>query len=163
MTLGGLALAVGLLVDEATVAVENLHTHLAKGESVARAAISATRETALPRFMAMLCVVAVFLPALFMEGAARALFAPLAMAVGFSMVASYVLSSTLVPVLSVLALETPRQCENDSSWRKFHLPRPRANSHPPALGAGAGLLNHLWRNRDAMGAAVGHGHFPERR
>jgi multidrug efflux pump subunit AcrB len=106
MTLGGLALAVGVLVDEATVAVENTHTHLAKGESLARAALEATRETAVPRLLAMLCVVAVFIPALFMEGSARALFAPLAMAVGFSMVASYVLSSTLVPILSVWLLRS---------------------------------------------------------
>ncbi len=101
MTLGGLALAVGILVDEATVAVENLHVHLATGEPLARAALLATRETAMPRLLAMLCVLAVFLPAFFMEGAARALFEPLALAVGFSMAASFVLSSTLVPILSV--------------------------------------------------------------
>lgn len=101
MTLGGLALAVGILVDEATVAVENLHVHLARGEPLASAALLATRETALPRLLAMLCIVAVFLPALFMEGAARALFTPLALAVGLSMAASFVLSSTLVPILCV--------------------------------------------------------------
>ncbi|HEY6168452.1 MAG TPA: efflux RND transporter permease subunit [Verrucomicrobiae bacterium] len=101
MTLGGLALAVGILVDEATVAVENIHTHLARGASPARAALDATRETALPRLLAMLCILAVFIPAFFMQGAARALFIPLALAVGFSMVASFILSSTLVPILSV--------------------------------------------------------------
>ena len=101
MTLGGLALAVGILVDEATVAVENIHTHLARGRSLARAALDATAETAVPRLLAMLCVLAVFVPAFFMTGAAKALFLPLALAVGFSMIASYVLSSTLVPILSV--------------------------------------------------------------
>ncbi len=101
MTLGGLALAVGILVDEATVAVENIHAHLARGASLARAALEATRETALPRLLAMLCVLAVFIPAFFMQGAAKALFVPLALAVGFSMVASFILSSTLVPILSV--------------------------------------------------------------
>ncbi|MBI3874463.1 MAG: efflux RND transporter permease subunit [Verrucomicrobia bacterium] len=101
MTLGGLALAVGILVDEATVAVENIHTHLARGSSLARAALDATRETALPRLLAMLCILAVFIPAFFMQGAAKALFVPLALAVGFSMVASFILSSTLVPILSV--------------------------------------------------------------
>ncbi|MBI3416554.1 MAG: efflux RND transporter permease subunit [Verrucomicrobia bacterium] len=101
MTLGGLALAVGILVDEATVAVENIHAHLARGASLARAALDATRETALPRLLAMLCVLAVFIPAFFMQGAAKALFVPLALAVGFSMVASFILSSTLVPILSV--------------------------------------------------------------
>ena len=101
MTLGGLALAVGILVDEATVAIENIHTRLAAGASPARASADAIRETAGPRLLAMLCILAMFIPAFFMEGAAGALFQPLALAVGFSMIASYVLSSTLVPVLSI--------------------------------------------------------------
>ena len=101
MTLGGLALAVGILVDEATVTVENIHTHLSRREPPGLAAYDATAETVLPRLLAMLCVVAVFIPAFFMVGAARALFVPLALAVGFSMMASYLLSSTLVPVFSV--------------------------------------------------------------
>src|SRR3977135_4514323 len=104
MTLGGLALAVGILVDEATVTIENIHTHLAHGRSLARAASEATAETTLPRFMAMLCILAVFIPAFFMTGAAHNLFVPLALAVGFSMVASYLLSSTFVPILSIWAL-----------------------------------------------------------
>jgi multidrug efflux pump subunit AcrB len=106
MTLGGLALAVGILVDEATVTIENIHTHLDKNRSLARAASEATAETTLPRFLAMLCILAVFIPAFFMTGAAHNLFVPLALAVGFSMVASYLLSSTLVPVLSVWVLRT---------------------------------------------------------
>src|SRR6202140_73402 len=104
MTLGGLALAVGILVDEATVTIENIHTRLARGRSLARAASEATVETTLPRFMAMLCILAVFIPAFFMTGAAHNLFAPLALAVGFSMVASYLLSSTFVPILSIWVL-----------------------------------------------------------
>lgn len=104
MTLGGLALAVGILVDEATVTVENIHTHLARGKTLARASLDGTLETTLPRLLAMLCILAVFIPAFFMEGAAHALFVPLALAVGFSMFASFVLSSTLVPVLSVWLL-----------------------------------------------------------
>ncbi|HET9373717.1 MAG TPA: efflux RND transporter permease subunit, partial [Chthoniobacterales bacterium] len=104
MTLGGLALAVGILVDEATVTIENIHTHLAHGRSLARAASEATAETTLPRFMAMLCILAVFIPAFFMTGAAHNLFVPLALAVGFSMVASYLLSSTFVPIVSIWVL-----------------------------------------------------------
>lgn len=104
MTLGGLALAIGILVDEATVAVENIHTHLARGASPSLAAYEGTRETALPRLLAMLCILAVFIPAFFMVGAAKALFVPMALAVGFSMIASYLLSSTLVPILSVWLL-----------------------------------------------------------
>jgi multidrug efflux pump subunit AcrB len=104
MTLGGLALAVGILVDEATVTIENIHTHRARGRSLARAASEATAETTLPRFVAMLCILAVFIPAFFMTGAAHNLFVPLALAVGFAMVASYLLSSTFVPILSVWML-----------------------------------------------------------
>src|SRR5919197_1143949 len=71
MTLGGLALAVGVLVDEATVAIENIHTHLGGGMSKARAVIEACQKTVIPRFLSMLCVLAVFIPALFMAGAGR--------------------------------------------------------------------------------------------
>lgn len=100
MTLGGLALAVGVLVDEATVAVENIHTHLASGAPPSRAVLDAMREVMQPRFLAMLCILAVFIPTFFLVGVGRALFPPLALAVGFSMIASYLLSSTLVPVLA---------------------------------------------------------------
>jgi multidrug efflux pump subunit AcrB len=104
MTLGGLALAVGILVDEATVAIENIHTHLARGGSVARAVVDAGGEVVVPRLLAMLSVVAVFVPSFFMTGVSRSLFVPLSLAVGFSMVASFFLSSSLVPVLSVWLL-----------------------------------------------------------
>jgi multidrug efflux pump subunit AcrB len=107
MTLGGLALAVGILVDEATVTIENIHTHLADGRSLARAASEATADTTLPRFVAMLCILAVFIPAFFMTGAAHNLFVPLALAVGFSMAGSYLLSSTFVPILSIWMLRNP--------------------------------------------------------
>jgi multidrug efflux pump subunit AcrB len=100
MTLGGLALAVGILVDETTVEIENIHVQLHKHTSVARAIREGNRVTAVPRLLAMLCILAVFVPSFFMRGAARELFVPLSLAVGFSMIASYVLSSTFVPVLA---------------------------------------------------------------
>ena len=100
MTLGGLALAVGVLVDEATVEIENIHTHMTGGLSRARSVVDACRKTAIPRLLAMLCVLSVFMPSLFMTGVGRQLFVPLSLAVGFAMVSSYVLSSTLIPVLS---------------------------------------------------------------
>jgi multidrug efflux pump subunit AcrB len=100
MTLGGLALAVGILVDEATVAIENIHTHLARGVPKRKAVYDAARETVTPRLLAMLAVVSVFFPSFFMVGVARSLFVPLSLAVGFAMLASYLLSSTLVPVLA---------------------------------------------------------------
>jgi multidrug efflux pump subunit AcrB len=104
MTLGGLALAVGILVDEATVAIENVHSHLGRGASLAYASYDGTTETLVPRFLAMLCILAIFISAFFMQGAAHNLFVPLALAVAFAMVASYLLSSTLVPILAIWVL-----------------------------------------------------------
>ena len=101
MTLGGLALAVGILVDEATVAIENIHSHLARGTPIARAVLDASAEVITPRLLAMLSVVAVFVPSFFMTGVSRSLFVPLSLAVGFAMIASFLLSSSLLPVLSV--------------------------------------------------------------
>ena len=104
MTLGGLALAIGILVDESTVEVENIHHQMEGTSSVARAVRRGNQQTAVPRLLAMLCVLAVFLPSFFMQGAAQALFVPLSLAVGFAMVSSYLLSSTFVPVLSTWLL-----------------------------------------------------------
>ena len=104
MTLSGLALAVGILVDEATVAIENIHAHLGRGIPVRRAVVDAMAEVMAPRFLAMLCVLAVFIPAFGMSGIGASLFPPLALAVGFSMIASFLISSMVVPVLSVWLL-----------------------------------------------------------
>jgi multidrug efflux pump subunit AcrB len=104
MTLGGLALAVGVLVDEATVSIENIHTQMVPGVSRARAVLEASRQTAVARLLAMLCVLAVFVPSFFMVGVSRQLFVPLSLAVAFSMIASYLLSSSLVPVFSTWLL-----------------------------------------------------------
>ncbi len=118
MTLGGLALAVGILVDEATVAVENIHVQMEKPGNVALAVWYGTTETAVPRLLAMLCILAVFLPSAFMEGAARELFVPLSLAVGFAMIASYILSSTFVPVLAVWLLKTHRHPGHDTARKE---------------------------------------------
>src|SRR6266704_3693098 len=109
MTLGGLALAIGILVDMSTVVIENIHTHLGRRKAVARAVVDSGQEVALPLLIAMLCVLAVFVPSFFMVGAAKAMFLPLSLAVGFSMVASYLLSSTFVPILSVWVLRGHEQ------------------------------------------------------
>src|SRR5688572_21961229 len=117
MTLGGLALAVGILVDEATVAIENIHTHLARGTPAARAVLDASGEVVVPRLLAMLSVVAVFVPSFFMTGVSRSLFVPLSLAVGFAMIASFLLSSSLVPVLSVWWLRRhPASAEHTVDW-----------------------------------------------
>ncbi len=100
MTLGGLALSVGILVDEATVEIENIHTRMLPGVSRARAVLEACSRTATARFLSMLSILAVFVPSFFMAGVARQLFTPLALSVTLSVAVSYILSSSLVPVFS---------------------------------------------------------------
>lgn len=100
MTLGGLALAVGILVDESTVTIENIHHHLEMGKSKSRAIWDACKEIAFPKLLILLSILAVFVPALFMSGVPRSMFIPMSMAVAFAMIASFLLSQTLVPVLS---------------------------------------------------------------
>lgn len=100
MTLGGLALAIGILVDEATVTVENIHRHLEEGKSKARAIADGTKEIALPKLLILLSILAVFVPALFMTGIPKAMFLPLSLSVGFAMIASFLISQTVVPVIS---------------------------------------------------------------
>lgn len=99
MTLGGLALAVGILVDDATVTIESIHRHLSTGKTLVAAILAGAEEIAVPAFVSTLSICIVFVPVFFLSGAAKSLFAPLAMAVIFSMLASYVLSRTLVPTL----------------------------------------------------------------
>lgn len=117
MTLGGLALAVGILVDEATVAIENIHTHLGQGVPHAKAVLDASREVVIPRLLAMLCVLSVFVPSFFMTGVARSLFVPLSLSVGFAMAASYFLSSSLVPVMSTWILREPGHQQSEKKSR----------------------------------------------
>jgi len=105
MTLGGMSLAVGILVDMGTVVIENIHTQMARQPSVARAVFAGTAETTVPILLAMLCILVVFLPAFLMEGAAGALFVPLAISVGFAMITAFILSITFVPVLSIWILK----------------------------------------------------------
>jgi multidrug efflux pump subunit AcrB len=99
MTLGGLALAIGILVDEATVEIENIHRNLAMGKSIIRAVLDGAREIAVPAFVSSLAISIVFVPVVLLQGTAKYLFQPLAMAVVFAMMASYVLSRTLIPTM----------------------------------------------------------------
>jgi multidrug efflux pump subunit AcrB len=104
MTLGGLALAVGILVDDATVTIENIERHLHMGSELYTAILDGAGEIAIPAFVSTLCICIVFVPMFFLEGVARYLFVPLAEAVVFAMLASYVLSRTLVPTLALLLM-----------------------------------------------------------
>ncbi|KVD83579.1 RND transporter [Burkholderia stagnalis] len=108
MTLGGLALAVGILVDDATVTIENIERHLHLGTGLHDAILDGAGEIAVPAFVSTLCICIVFVPMFFLTGVARYLFVPLAEAVVFAMLASYVLSRTLVPTLAML-LFRPQQ------------------------------------------------------
>jgi multidrug efflux pump subunit AcrB len=100
MTLGGLALAVGILVDEATVTIENINYHLEQGKDVETAILDGANQIATPAFVSMLCICIVFVPMFFLEGIAKFLFVPMAEAVMFAMVASFILSRTLVPTMA---------------------------------------------------------------
>src|SRR5476649_2042427 len=105
MTLGGLALAVGILVDDATVTIENINWHLEQGKSVIGAITDGAQQIATPAFVSTLCICIVFVPMFFLEGVPRFLFVPMALAVMFAMAWSYFLSRTLVPTMSAYFLK----------------------------------------------------------
>jgi multidrug efflux pump subunit AcrB len=131
MTLGGLALATGILVDDATVAVENIHRNRALGKPLTVAIMDGSREVALPRTMATLAICIVFFPVTFLFGVSKYLFTPLALSVVFSLLASYVLSFTLVPMLSRYLLAAEKHGELGHTSRisvaeRFNQARERA-------------------------------------
>src|SRR5437763_10578754 len=100
MTLGGLALAVGILVDDATVEIENTHRNLAMKKPLVRAVLDGAMQIAVPALVSTLAICIVFVPVLLLTGTAKYLFTPMAMAVVFAMLASYLLSRTLVPTMA---------------------------------------------------------------
>ncbi len=130
MTLGGLALAVGILVDDATVEIENIHRNLAMGKPLKRAILDGAEQIAVPAFVATTAISIVFLSVLFLEGAARYLFMGMAMAVGFSVMASYFLSRTVIPTLVMYLLKDEALAhqpghehlnQNPGFFRRIHL------------------------------------------
>jgi len=108
MTLGGLALAVGILVDDATVTIENINYHLEHGKTVENAIMDGARQIVQPAFVSLLCICIVFVPMFFLTGVARFLFVPMALAVMFAMVCSFILSRTLVPTMANYLLKPHR-------------------------------------------------------
>ncbi|WP_316817360.1 efflux RND transporter permease subunit [Pedobacter nyackensis] len=106
MTLSGLALAIGILVDESTVTIENIHQHLDMGKPKALAIWDACKEIALPKLLILLCILAVFAPAFVMSGIPGALFLPLALAIGCAMLVSFLLSQTFVPIMANWLMKT---------------------------------------------------------
>jgi multidrug efflux pump subunit AcrB len=114
MTLGGLALAVGILVDEGTVTIENIHRHQEMGKPKVRAVFDACKEIVLPKLLILLCILAVFVPSIFMKGVPRGMFLPLSLSVGFAVIASFFLSNTFVPVMAnwILKEKLPERTGN---------------------------------------------------
>lgn len=100
MTLSGLALAIGILVDQATVTIENIHQHLEMGKDIKHAILDGCQEISFPLLLILLCILAVFAPSFVMTGVPKAMFLPLSLAIGFAMIVSYIAAQTLVPVIS---------------------------------------------------------------
>ena len=113
MTLGGLALAVGILVDDATVTIENINWHLEHGKEVETAILDGAAQIVTPAFVSLLCICIVFVPMFFLDGVARFLFVPMAEAVIFAMISSFILSRTLVPTMAKYLLKQHVQGEHD--------------------------------------------------
>ncbi|MEH2321709.1 efflux RND transporter permease subunit [Nostoc sp.] len=133
MTLGGLSLAVGILVDDATVEIENIHRNLAQGKPIKRAILDGAQQIATPALVATLCICIVFVPVVFLSGVAKYLFVPLAMAVVFGMLASYVLSRTVVPTMASYLLpheaDLHRESENHNGNNNHNLDSPAQNNN----------------------------------
>ncbi|MDR2187555.1 MAG: efflux RND transporter permease subunit [Azonexus sp.] len=126
MTLGGLALAVGILVDDATVTIENINWHIEQGKAVVPAILDGARQIVTPAFVSMLCICIVFVPMFLLEGVARFLFVPMALAVMFAMVTSFILSRTLVPTMAMYMLR-PHKPHTDLHGSNAALP---LSGHP---------------------------------
>ncbi|MGN6212663.1 efflux RND transporter permease subunit, partial [Parafilimonas sp.] len=108
MTLSGLALAIGVLVDQATVTIENIHQHLEMGKPKRQAILDACQEIAFPLLLILLCILAVFAPSFIMTGVPKAMFLPLSLSIGFAMIVSYIAAQTLVPVISNWVLKAEK-------------------------------------------------------
>lgn len=119
MTLGGLALAIGILVDEATVTIENIHSHQEMGKTKARAIADASLEIAFPKLLILLCIMAVFVPAFFMSGISGSMFLPLSLSVGLAMISSFLLSQTFVPVMAHWLFKNKPLTEQKGVFNKF--------------------------------------------
>ncbi|SDG72626.1 Multidrug efflux pump subunit AcrB [Pedobacter terrae] len=118
MTLSGLALAIGILVDQATVTIENIHQHLEMGKPKREAIYDACEEIAFPLLLILLCILAVFAPSFMMNGIPKAMFLPLSLSIGFTMIVSFIVAQTLVPILSNWMIKEERYQHYDHA--KIH-------------------------------------------
>jgi len=147
MTLAGLSLATGILVDDATVAVENIHRHRAMGQPLTVAILEGSREVAVPRTMATLAICIVFIPVAFLYGVSKFLFVPLALSVVFSLLASYILSFTLVPMLSRQLLAGEHHDDGTGQGIAARLNRTRENSLEWLQNTYGAVLTVIMRHR----------------
>jgi len=149
MTLGGLSLAVGILVDDATVTIENINWHLEQGKSVTRAILDGAAQIVTPAFVSLLCICIVFVPMFFLPGVAGFLFVPLALAVVFAMIASFILSRTLVPTMAMYLLK-PHGHVDDHDQHSAGTPR----SRNPLVRFQRGFENRFERIRTDYGGLL---------
>ncbi len=154
MTLGGLALAVGILVDDATVEIENIHRNLGQRKPIIKAILDGAQQIAIPAFVSTLCICIVFVPVIFLTGAARYLFTPLALAVVLAIMASYLLSRTLVPTMVKYLLRAEADRYQDESGEM------EAAGHGWFAQIHHGFQDHFERMRNAyrrlLGSALAH-------
>ena len=159
MTLGGLALAVGILVDDATVEIENTHRNMAMRKPLVRAVLDGAQQIAVPAFVSTLSICIVFVPVLLLTGAAKYLFTPLAMAVVFAMLASYLLSRTLIPTMVHYMLKPEVKLYASGRARRIGGRQPADLARPlplqPAVRADARLLQlDCWTGRSIIAPLV---------
>ncbi len=157
MTMGGLALAVGILVDDATVELENIERQMLMGKNPHQAILDGAQEIAMPAFVSTLCICIVFVPMFFLTGVARSLFVPMAEAVVFAMLASYLLSRTLVPTLVMYMMAGHRERKNQTpanlisaNFKQLH--QAFENGFETYRAHYAVLLSHLLKQRFRYGS-----------
>jgi multidrug efflux pump subunit AcrB len=150
MTLGGLALAVGILVDDATVTIENINWHLEQGKDVKTAILDGAAQIVTPAFVSLLCICIVFVPMFALQGVAGFLFVPMAEAVVFAMIASFVLSRTLVPTLAMYLLKP----HSDNAEGEAQVSRNPLARFQHAFAARFEALREVYSN--LLGLALGH-------
>ena len=162
MSLGGMALAIGILVDMATVTIENVHVQMRSTPRIATAVLRGNYATAVPILLALLCILSVFIPAFIMADPLRSLFMPLTLAVGFAMIASYLLSSTFVPILCVALLKHGGHGEEKGGFRPDAqgVYQGGARLRPPAVVGGPGLSRGVRAGPGAAGGAGRQGAVP---
>ncbi|NKI27851.1 efflux RND transporter permease subunit [Arenibacter sp. 6A1] len=127
MTLSGLALSIGILVDEATVTIENIHQHMEMGKNKQRAILDALIEISIPKLLILLCILAVLTPAFIMTGIPKDMFMPLSMAVAFAMIASFLASQTFVPILANWMMKDKHKIVADTPRKRAYFEKFRVN------------------------------------